>query len=129
MKIREVMIRDVQAVPPDETVQAAAQIMADLNAGALPVGTGGSLQGILTSRDIIIRLVAAGRDPAATRVRDIMSSDVVSCREDASVEEVRREMAERQVRRMPVLDADRRLAGMVSLDDLAGAARGEAKPD
>lgn len=119
MKIREVMTHDVQLVDPDETVQVAAQLMADIDAGAIPVGRDRKPSGILTDRDIIIRVVARGVDPAATRIGDVMSSKIVACREDDGTDDVARAMGERQIRRMPVVDSDGRLVGIVSLGDLA----------
>jgi CBS domain-containing protein len=119
MRIRDVMTRDVQLVDPDETVQIAAQLMADVDAGAIPVGQGEKPSGILTDRDIIIRVVARGIDPASTRIGEVMSSRIVTCREDDGVADIARAMGERQIRRMPVVDADGRLVGIVSLGDLA----------
>ena len=107
---------------PDETIQAAAQIMAEFGVRAVPVGAVEDLQGILTERDIIIRVVAAGLDSTATKVRDVMSSDVVTCEADTPLDRIAQEMAERQIRRMPVLDSDRRLIGLVTLDDPGGRA-------
>jgi CBS domain-containing protein len=110
------MAEDIATLAPDETIQSAARIMAEHGLGAMPVGTAEALQGILTEHDIIIRVVAAGRDAAATRVRDVMSSHVVTCGADTPLAQVAEEMAERQIRRMPVLDAAGRLIGMVTLD-------------
>lgn len=117
MKASDVMAEDVRALAPDETIQSAAQMMAELGVGALPVGTSEDIQGILTDRDILIRVVAMGLDCAATAVRDVMSSDVVTCTADTPLERIRQQMTERQIRRMPVLDADRRLIGLVTLPD------------
>jgi CBS domain-containing protein len=119
MKVRDVMTRGVQLVDPDETVQAAAQLMADVDAGAVPVGREHRPSGVLTDRDIIIRVVARGADPAAVRVGEVMSSDIVTCREEDTAADVARLMGERQIRRMPVVDAEGRLIGIVSLGDLA----------
>jgi CBS domain-containing protein len=119
MKVRDAMTRDVELVDPDETVQFAAQLMADIDAGAIPVGRARKPAGVLTDRDIIIRVVARGADPAAVRIGEVMSSDIVTCREDDLAAAVVRLMGERQIRRMPVVDADGYLIGIVSLGDLA----------
>lgn len=122
MKVGDVMTRDFGTVRPDETLQMAAQLMADLDSDALPVAgdgpAGGPPEGILTGRDIVLRAVAHGLDPTSTTVRQVMSSQVVSCRPDDPVEEVRDEMEQRQIRRMPVLDDDGNVIGMVRLRDL-----------
>lgn len=119
MKIKDVMTRDVQLVSPDDTVQEAAQIMADVAAGAVPVGTERQPEGMLTDRDVLIRLVAEGLDPRATTVRKIMSADVLSCREEDDAAAAADLMRQRQVRRLPVLDAEEKLVGIVTLSDIA----------
>jgi CBS domain-containing protein len=118
MKVADVMSRGVDLVPPGATVQEAAIKMAEQDTGAVIVGTDGALEGVLTDRDIILRGVVEGRDIATLIVRDIMSSTVFTCREDDSVEDAFQEMSERQVRRLPVLDADDRLVGLVTMSDL-----------
>jgi CBS domain-containing protein len=123
MKISECMTREVRIVDPGETVQDAAQTMADIDAGFLPVGEDDRLIGIITDRDITIRAVAAGREPDA-RVRDVMSAEVRYCYADDDVEDILNTMAELQIRRLPVVDRDKRLVGVVSISDLAG--NGEA---
>jgi CBS domain-containing protein len=118
MKVAEVMTRGVDLVPPGATVQEAAMKMAEEDIGAVVVGTDDGLEGMLTDRDIILRAVVEGRDIATLIVRDLMSSTVFTCREDDSVEDAFREMSERQVRRLPVLDGEGRLVGIVTLSDL-----------
>jgi CBS domain-containing protein len=118
MKVNECMTRHVRIVDPDETLQDAARVMADIDAGILPVGENDRLVGILTDRDIAIRAVAAGRSPSA-RVRDVMSGTVSYCFEDDDAEDVLETMANFQIRRMPVLDRNKRLVGIVSITDLA----------
>jgi CBS domain-containing protein len=120
MKISEMMTRDVQIVRPDQHIRDAASQMADLDVGALPVGENDRLIGMITDRDIAIRGVAAGHGPD-TAVREVMSTDVKYCFEDQSIEEVARNMGEIQVRRLPVLDRNKRLVGIVSLGDLSEA--------
>lgn len=119
MKIREIMTRDVRVASPDDTLQLAAQLMEKDDFGVLPVGENDRLVGMLSDRDIVIRAVARGLAPDKAKVRDVMSSDVKYVYEDDSVEEVARNMSELQVRRLPVVNHDKRLVGIVSLGDLA----------
>jgi len=123
MKVRDCMTREFRIVEPGETVRGAAQTMADIDAGFLPVGEHDRLVGIITDRDIAIRAVATGRSPSA-RVRDVMSLEVRYCFEDEDADSVLDNMADLQLRRLPVLDRDKRLVGVISITDLAG--NGEA---
>jgi CBS domain-containing protein len=118
MKVRDVMSADVRVVNPNETIQEAARIMAEIDAGSLPVGENDRLIGMLTDRDIAIRAVAQGRGPD-TSVREAMTPDIEYVFEDDRVEEVADKMSELQVRRLPVLNSDKRLVGIVSLGDIA----------
>lgn len=118
MKISEMMTRDVQMTNPEQSIREAARCMADLGCGALPVADGDRLVGMITDRDIAVRAVAKGLS-ADTPVRDVMSSEIMYCYEDQSVEEIARNMHDIQVRRLPVLNRDKRLVGIVSLGDLA----------
>jgi CBS domain-containing protein len=119
MKIAECMTSDVEIVAPDQPIQEAAQFMLRTDAGAMPVGEGDRLVGMVTDRDIAVRAVAAGRGPD-TPVRDVMTDEVIYCFEDDEVEEVALKMSDRQVRRMPVLSReDESLVGIVSLADLS----------
>ena len=124
MKVADVMTRAVEPVDPTATVQQAAMRMAELDIGALLVGTAERLEGMLTDRDILLRVIVDGRHPAETIVRDVMSSSVYACRPDDTVESAFAEMRERQVRRMPVLDEAGRLLGIVTLGDLSKAISG-----
>ena len=117
--ISELMTRNPVSIGPYKTVMQAARLMDDLNVGALPVCHGFRLVGIITDRDITVRATAAGLNPASTEVDVIMSSRVRSCLQEHSAEDVLREMASVQIRRMPVLDGQGRLVGMISLGDLA----------
>lgn len=119
MKIREIMTRDVRVASPEDTLQLAAQLMEKDDFGALPIGENDRLVGMLSDRDIVIRAVARGLSPNACKVRDVMSTDVKYVYEDESVAQVARNMSELQVRRLPVLNRDKRLVGIVSLGDLA----------
>lgn len=118
MKVRELMTLDVQVANAEETIQEAAGMMASLDAGVLPVGDGDRLVGMITDRDIAIRGVAEGKGPD-TKVREVMTSDVKYCFDDQDVEDVTKNMADIQVRRLPVIDHEKRLVGILSLADIA----------
>jgi CBS domain-containing protein len=118
MKVSECMTRDVRIVDPAETLQDAARAMADIDAGFLPVGENDKLVGIITDRDIAIRAVGTGRAPDA-KIRDVMSQEVRYCYADEDADDILYNMAEQQIRRLPVVDRDKRLVGVVSLSDLA----------
>jgi len=111
MQVSDVMTGDVTAVSPESSVREAARKMDQLNVGALPVCDGKHLVGVLTDRDIVVRSTAVGALPDATRVDEVMSHD--------AVEQVQRQMAEMQIRRLPVVDGEKNLVGIVSLGDLA----------
>jgi CBS domain-containing protein len=128
MKVSETMTRDVRVASPEETVRKAAQMMASLDAGALPVGEKDHLIGMITDRDIVIRGIAKGKGPKA-KIRDVMTEDVKYCFEDQEVEEVTRNMADIQVRRLPVLNRDKRLVGILSLGDIAISSDGKHAGD
>jgi len=118
MKICNVMTRDPKLAHPDETLQEAARTMRDFDCGILPVADGDRLVGMITDRDIAIRCLAEGKGPD-TRVRDAMTPEVKYCYEDENTEQVAHNMAEIQVRRLPVLSRDKRLVGIISVGDLA----------
>ena len=118
MQVREVLTRDVERIPPDTTMRDAAQKMRQCDLGALPVYEGDRLIGMVTDRDIATRGVAEGKDPSCS-VRDMMSQGVVYVFEDQDIREAAQIMKEHQVRRLIVLDRDKRLVGIVSLGDLA----------
>jgi CBS domain-containing protein len=117
-KISEVMSTDVQTISPDASIEEAAQEMRDGDFGLLPVGEEEQLLGVITDRDITVRAVAEGKDPS-TPVRDVMSEGVISAHEDDSVEDAARVMSDHQIRRLPIVDGDQRLVGIVSLGDFA----------
>ena len=118
MKVSDVMTREVQTIRPDQTVQQAASFMLNADAGSIPVTEGERLIGMITDRDIAVRGIAKGYGPD-TPVRELMTNDVICARDDENVEEVATKMSEAQVRRLPVVDSDDRLCGIVSLGDLA----------
>jgi len=118
MKVSEVMTRDVQTVRPDQRVQDAASFMLNADAGSIPVTEGDRLIGMITDRDIAVRGVAKGYGPD-TPVRDLMTNDLVVVRADDDVEDAASKMSEAQVRRLPVIDSNEALCGIVSLGDLS----------
>ena len=118
MKVSDVMTREVQTVRPDQTAREAASFMLSADAGAIPVLEGDRLIGIITDRDIAVRGVAEGRGPD-TPVRDLMSNDIVAARISDDVDDVAVRMSEAQVRRLPVVDEQEHLVGIVSLGDLS----------
>jgi CBS domain-containing protein len=119
MEIREAMTSDVRLVDPGTTLKEAAQMMREGDFGLLPIGENDRMVGTITDRDITIRAVASGKDPNSTTVRDAMSQGIFYCFEDQSVDEVAAMMGDKQVRRMPVLNREKRLVGIVALGDLA----------
>jgi CBS domain-containing protein len=122
MQVRDIMSREVECIKADCTVQEAAQKMKSHDIGPLPVIDNKTLVGMITDRDIVLRAVAEGCDPKTEKVRNVMTHDVASCTEDQSTEDAARIMKIRQLRRLTVLDHERRLVGMISLGDLATAA-------
>ncbi len=110
--------RTVETVSPDTTVLDAAKIMNDQHIGSLVVvGQEGGLVGIVTERDFLRRVIADGRNPAETRVSEIMTRSILTCTPDTRLDEVRNTMRERRVRHMPIIECDR-LVGMISIGDL-----------
>ena len=118
-RIAEVMTRDVEVISPNESLQHAAQMMDELNVGALPVCDGKDLVGMITDRDITVRATAVGLRPSDTSVAEIMTEQTRWCTEDQSVDEVLKQMGDVQIRRLPVMNAAHELVGIVSLGDLA----------
>ena len=114
MRVSELMLRDVTLVPPEDTVQNAARAIADIDSRFILVGVDERVVGILTIRDILIRLVAAGLDPAATPVSQVMSSFLFTCTEEDTAENVAERMAEHRIEQMPVLDEGGRLVGVIT---------------
>lgn len=118
MRVSEVMTRQVELTKPDETIEEAAKSMARIDSGVLPVADGDRLVGMITDRDIAIRAVAMGKGPDA-KVRDVMTTEVKYCFEDEDLDHVAENMGAIQVRRLPVMNRDKRLVGIVSLGDIA----------
>jgi len=119
MKVSEVMTRDVECVHPDANLQEAAAKMKSLDIGPLPVCDRDQLVGMITDRDITVRATAEGESPTAIRVRDVMTPEVHWCFDDEDVTEASQQMQQKQIRRLLVLNRDKRLIGIVSLGDLA----------
>jgi CBS domain-containing protein len=119
MKVHEAMTRDVCLANPQQSIRDAARLMADRDIGALPVGEGDRLVGMITDRDIAVRAVAEGRGPD-TKIGDVMSHEqVMYCFDDEDLDDVASNMGQIQVRRLPVLNRDKRLVGIVAVSDLA----------
>ena len=118
MQVRDAMTKDVQLASPTHTIRQAALLMGECDCGVLPVADKDSLVGMITDRDIAIRAIAAGKGPRTT-VREIMSLEVLYCFEDQDVDEVAKNMGEQQIRRLPVLNRDKRLVGIISIGDLS----------
>jgi CBS domain-containing protein len=113
------MTRNVEVISGDASLKEAATKMKAIDVGFIPVCDGDRLKGILTDRDITIRATADGRDPTKTKVADVMSTDIAYCLEDQEVDEAVSLMEARQIRRLPVLNLDKQLVGIVSLGDIA----------
>jgi CBS domain-containing protein len=133
------MTRDAATIAPTQTLREAAKMMDELNVGALPVCDGTALLGMLTDRDIVVRAVSAGVPPSE-RIEGVVSGPPIWCFEDDDLDAVRQKMADAQIRRMPVVDREKRLVGMLSLGDIAthadggvssalGAVSSPSKPD
>ena len=118
MRVSEAMSRDVRVADPGQSIRDVAKIMADIDAGAVPVGENDRLVGMITDRDIAVRAVAAGKGPD-TPVREVMSQEVMYCYDDEDLDHVASNMGDIRVRRLPVVNRDKRLVGIVSLGDVA----------
>jgi CBS domain-containing protein len=119
MRVSECMTREVRVASPGQSIREVARIMAEIDAGVMPVGDNDRLVGMITDRDIAIRAVAQGKGPD-TPVRDVMSTEqVLYCYEDEDIAQVAKNMGDQQVRRLPVVSREKRLVGIVSLGDVA----------
>ena len=120
MTCNEVMTKDPKTCAPTDTVQKAAQLMKTEDVGPIPiVGDNGKLEGIITDRDIVLKVVAEGRDPKTTKLADVMTTDLIKCTLDGDIEEMLDLMEDNQVRRILVVDGNGRLAGIISQADIA----------
>ncbi len=118
MQVSEAMSRDVRLANPGQSICDAAKMMAEIDAGGIPVSENDRLVGMITDRDIAIRAVASGKGPD-TPVREVMSEEVKYCYEDEDIDHVAKNMADIQVRRLPVVNRDKRLVGIIALGDVA----------
>src|SRR5690606_21846597 len=125
MKVKDAMHKGAEWVEPQTPVAEVAKKMRDLDIGAIPVGENDRLVGMVTDRDIACRAVANGQSPSALTARDVMSKGIFYCRDDEELEDAMRIMEQKQVRRLPVIDNNKRMVGMLSLGDIAGAASHE----
>jgi CBS domain-containing protein len=119
VKLKDIMTTDVLVVPPERIVREVARQMEQHNIGAIPVCDGDRILGMVTDRDICLKVVAQGKDPDTCKAREVMSVPIVWCYEDTDVEEAIRLMETRQIRRLIVVDANKKLAGVVALGDVA----------
>ena len=119
MKVNEIITHDPEVIRPETALIEAAQKMKSRDIGMLPVCDGDRLVGVITDRDIAVRGVAQGYDPKTARVQEVMTPEVIYCFDDEDVKDVAKKMEEKQVRRLPVLNRENRLVGIVSLGDLA----------
>jgi len=126
MLVKEAMTSDVELASPTHTIRQAALLMGKTDCGSLPVADKDSLIGMITDRDIAIRAVAAGKGPS-TLVREIMSAEVLYCFDDQDLDEVCRNISDIKVRRLPVMNREKRLVGILSLGDMARKANGSDK--
>lgn len=125
MKVKDVMHQGAEWVPPQTPITDVARRMRDLDIGAVPVGENDRLIGMVTDRDIACRGLADGRDPGALTARDVMSEGIFYCRDDEDLEDALRIMEQKQVRRLPVINDQKRMVGMLSLGDIGDAASHE----
>jgi CBS domain-containing protein len=119
MLVKEVMTRDVEYVTNESTLQEAAEKMKELDVGELPIAIGNEAVGVLTDRDIVIRSIAHGNDPKVAKVIDAMTEGIIACYEDDKIEKAAKSMGKHRVRRLPVLNENGNITGMISIGDLA----------
>ena len=119
MQVSQILTRDVETIRPDTTVKEAAQRMRSMDVGSLPVCDGRNLLGMVTDRDITIRITAEGRDAANTPVQEAMTPDVTFVFEDQDVQDAAKIMRDQQIRRLPVLSREKQLVGILALGDIA----------
>jgi CBS domain-containing protein len=128
MRVSDAMTRDVRVCTPGQSIREVAKTMAEIDAGSMPVGENDRLIGMITDRDIAVRAVAAGKGPD-TPVRDVMSEHIHYCFEDEELDDVAQNMGDIRVRRLPVVNRQKRLVGIVSLGDVARTEGGETVGD
>ena len=123
MKVRDLMHKGVEIMPPDTPVTKLAKKMREMDIGAIPVGSNGELVGMVTDRDITVRAVANGKDISQLTAHDVMTKGVFCCRDTARVRDVVQMMEEKKIRRVPVTDEKDHVIGMISLGDISGAGK------
>jgi CBS domain-containing protein len=121
MKVKEAMHEGVQWVEPNTPVTRLAELMCQHDVGSIPIGENDRLVGMVTDRDIVCRCVGAGRDPRQATARDVMSKGIVFCREEEELEDAVQIMQAKQIRRLPVINANKRMVGILSLGDVSNA--------
>jgi CBS domain-containing protein len=126
MKVRDLMHKGIEIMPPETPLMKLAKKMRDMDIGAIPIGSNGKLIGMVTDRDITVRAVANGKDPASLTAQDVMTKGVVCCRENDKLRDVLEVMEENKIRRVPVTDENEHFVGMVSLGDISAAASDKA---
>lgn len=119
MQVRDVMTKNVEVIRPEDTLRDAAQKMKELDVGAMPVCDGERLVGMLTDRDITIRAAAEGLDPTQTTAQETMTPEIYYCFENQNIEDAALLMMEKQIRRLPIINKEKKLVGIVSLGDVA----------
>lgn len=119
MKVKDVMHEGVAWVSPDEPLAKIAAMMRDQDVGAIPIGENDRLIGMVTDRDIAVRGLASGSDPLQMKARDVMSGPITYCLADEDVEDAIRIMEHKQIRRLPVINKEKRMVGMLSIGDVA----------
>lgn len=127
-RVNEIMSQDVVRIAPTDSIRHAAQLMERYDIGALPVCDNNRLIGMVTDRDLAVRAISAGKPPE-TRVHEVASGPIEWCFDDDSLDEIQHYMADAQLRRLPVVDHDKRLVGMLSLADIATRSAGPARDD
>ncbi|MDX9974446.1 MAG: CBS domain-containing protein [FCB group bacterium] len=125
MQVKQILTHTVETVSPDTRIQEVARKMKEFDIGAVPVCSGRRLLGLITDRDIAVRTIAEGRDPSQMPVSEAMTEEVIFCYEDQDVEVARRLMEQYRIRRLPVVDEQDQLVGIVSIGDLALLAEDE----
>ena len=118
-QVKEVMTSQVESITPDSNLEQAAQKMRELNVGSLPVAANDQLLGILTDRDIVVRCIAQGQSPKQVQAQSVMSEHVEFCRPEEPIENAVQKMKEKQIHRIPVVNEDYHLQGIIALADLA----------
>jgi CBS domain-containing protein len=121
MKVKQAMHEAVHWVNPSASIKELAKLMLEHDIGAIPIGENDRLVGMVTDRDIVCRCVAAGLDMSQTAARDVMSRGIVYCRDEEEVDDAARIMETKKIRRLPVINKDKRMVGMLSIGDVCHA--------